>query len=477
MYYNKFDAERLEDLLDIWEDTEKIRALYSKDINSTILIHGKGACGKSIFAKRFFESIGYKWCLFDPTSSRGFDLYNREVNNNTVDYNVLFNSNRAPQQAKKKKKTAIIIDNFDLICLNNDKKHLFDTITENVIFPKLPIIIISSARDTNKLLIDIEAYTKTKIPRFDFSITNDQVYNICDHISQRWWITRPDGVLESLTKHFHFNLKIILNTMYLLILNHNCDTCDTGTACDSSTLSDELMSYVKTNTFTIDYNNRENILHVLTNLILYPATDIVSVENVYTKDKVLLPLILQENSVSLSTLSRKVSGGCVDIGIIAKVSSLVSFGDYIERVIYNDQNWSLHITHCFISCLLPKLLISASSSASADDIRRMHFNHSTELNKTSLKNINKKNITNLQKMACIDFDEMLLLSQIGNVCIQKKSMGTLLKYIKIFTNHCSVENAVRIVELLMKIDKCNGSHTYVLPYSFKKQIINLVKNQ
>ena len=72
---------------------------------------------------------------------------------------------------------------------------------------------------------------------------------------------------------------------------------------------------------------------------------------------------------------------------IVKISDSISRGDNIETSIYTDQNWYLQNIHGFYSCLNTSYWINKFNDK---DIDQGSIKFSSDLNKTSLKNINKK---------------------------------------------------------------------------------------
>ena len=72
------------------------------------------------------------------------------------------------------------------------------------------------------------------------------------------------------------------------------------------------------------------------------------------------------------------------IGFLQK---FFSFGDNVETSIYTDQNWYLQEIHGFFTCVKPSKLCNEFNYNILGNL----INFSSDLNKTSLKNINKKN--------------------------------------------------------------------------------------
>src|SRR6202012_5095261 len=78
------------------------------------------------------------------------------------------------------------------------------------------------------------------------------------------------------------------------------------------------------------------------------------------------------------------------MNITKNVSETLSFGDIIENHIYGDQNWEMQEIHGIITCGLSSYYINTLK----DKPETTLLNFASDLNKTSIKNINKKNIVN-----------------------------------------------------------------------------------
>lgn len=108
--------------------------------------------------------------------------------------------------------------------------------------------------------------------------------------------------------------------------------------------------------------------------------------SVYETEKVLLPLTLYENYFRV----------CHDltsdnINTFADLVDSVSIGDLIETNIYSDQNWYFQMMHGFHTCVMTSYLLDGFKSPKLSQYK---LQFSCDLNKTSLKNINRKNIAN-----------------------------------------------------------------------------------
>jgi thioredoxin reductase len=96
------------------------------------------------------------------------------------------------------------------------------------------------------------------------------------------------------------------------------------------------------------------------------------------------------------------------------------------------------------------------------------FKFSGDLNKTSLKNINKKNISNLEKIiGNKTIEELLLLSKLTNNMVSLKQSNKIIKILKEYKEDFDIKD----LELCLKIDKTIEFIT--LSAKDKKEINNI----
>ena len=203
-----------------------------------------------------------------------------------------------------------------------------------------------------------------------------------------------EEVYERLINFSQFDIRRLINIMEELSYHFTSKTIDCkkfDNFVKKSREKDEDIGLFKA-TFKLfnDYNNYENIFKM------------------YESEKVLLPLSIHQN------YKKKVLNGNKTwddkLYQIVKISDSISRGDNIETSIYTDQNWYLQNIHGFYSCLNTSYWINKFNDK---DIDQASIKFSSDLNKTSLKNINRKNITNLLKLIPYkSHNEILILNHL-----------------------------------------------------------------
>ena len=166
----------------------------------------------------------------------------------------------------------------------------------------------------------------------------------------------------------------------------------------------------------------------------------------YETEKVLLPLMVHEHYLKKMLTKNNKPWDSV-ISAVAKVSDSISIGDNIETSIYTDQNWYLQNIHGFYTCMNTSFHINNCSSYNMA-MNKMKF--SSDLNKTSLKNINKKNINNLLKIVPNkSIDEIIYINQYTNYLFNNGMIDKLIEVLQTYKKDITVKE----IELFLKIDK------------------------
>ena len=127
----------------------------------------------------------------------------------------------------------------------------------------------------------------------------------------------------------------------------------------------------------------------------------------------------------------------------------ISKGDVIETNIYTDQNWFLHDIHGFYTCARTSYHINKHKPKyKKSSIPYYEMKFSSDLNQTSLKNINKKQITNLQKVfPNKSFNDIINLNKVIYHLVKNEKIPELYRIMRDYDSN------VKTVETIIKIDK------------------------
>ena len=411
-----------------------------KDRNENFLIiSGKNGIGKTIISKILLDSYDYQPIIIYPE-----DIKNYRQNDEFNDFYNLENSINKKINFKnvKTKKIALIFDDTETITLTSEKKYIMN-IFKNKINSSIPIIFICNnnhsklLNDLKKNCQEIKFYSPSSYDLKSF------IKKICK--SEKIKIENDDNI-DTLIELSQYDIRRLLNL-----------------------LEDFSYNYKSLSTKNITKFNKQTLLKD-TNIGLYEATgkllneelDFDDIYKVYESEKVLLPLMIQENYYkkicnSKNSLKQKLDS-------IVSISDSISFGDNVETSIYTDQNWYLQEIHGFFTCIKPSKL----SNEFNHKLLGCSINFSSDLNKTSLKNINKKNINNLQKIiGNKSVEEILSLCKLTNYCFEKDNFNIIIDTLKYYKSKLDIKD----IELCLKIDKTIEFIT--LKTKDKKKIIKL----
>ena len=190
--------------------------------------------------------------------------------------------------------------------------------------------------------------------------------------------------------------------------------------------------------------------------------------NLYEIEKVLLPLMIHENylkKIFEGSSKKDKQYNLFILDNLVKILDSLSYGDNIETSIYTDQNWYLQNIHGFYTCLYTSYIINKTNPN--NKINNSDIKFSSDLNKTSLKNINRKNINNLLKIVNNKSNiEILMLNKICNHLSQNDKMDDLLNILYSYNKDISIKE----IELCLKIDKTTDFN--ILCSKDKKNINN-----
>jgi replication factor C subunit 1 len=450
LWVNKYRPKYLNEVIGHKDQIDNIKKWIlnlNTNKNQAIIISGIHGIGKSLTIKLIFEELNYLIRIIYPNEikdHRIFDDFNDYYNHkNSIHSKINFKNDN-------KKKLVLIFEETENITLTSEKKYIMDIFKENNKKKCFPLIFISNNQHS-KLLNDLKKN--------------------CDEIHFNSPIKQE---FLKLIKYICNNEKIKISdndSLDILI-----DFCQKDIR--------RLINLLQEFSFNFNEINKENILEFITksreknidiglfdatNQILNNYLDYDTILKFYESEKVLLPLMIHENYI------KKVLNKCSDnwdnvLFNLVKISDSISRGDNIETSIYTDQNWYLQNIHGFYTCLNSSYWISKSNENNKIDLKQIKF--SSDLNKTSLKNINRKNITNLLKfIPNKSIYEILILNRICNYMIlndkEEEFIDLLFEYNK--------DISIKEIELCLKIDK---THEFKLLCSKdKKKITKIIKNK
>jgi replication factor C subunit 1 len=322
---------------------------YSKR-KGNLLITGSHGCGKSTIINIILREGKYDIInlnMMDPKIKVDIDLISKLAYKNSTE---------------PKKKTILLIDELESVITLNDKNAVFDIIKDNNYNRFMPIIIITNNQH-NKQLNETKKYSNEV--RIYSPYQNDIVKWICN-ICKNEKIQLEYDLIPKFIEYCQNDMRKILIQLDELKVNY-------PTIKITSETLDNFMDIMKKKDQDFD-------LYKSTEEMLIDYKDINTCLELYDTEKVLMPLMIHENYHKFIKKSE-----------YFRVLDNLSRGDILENYIYGEQNWDLLEIHGLISCVIPSYYINKYSNGKKT-ILKDDLVFAADLNRTSVKKMNKKNI-------------------------------------------------------------------------------------
>ena len=447
LWVNKYKPNSLSQIIGNKTQIDELKSWLLSSNNNGIIISGNQGLGKTLTIKLLLQEFNYIVRIINPNEikdHRTLDDFNDYYNFiNSIYSKINFNDN-------KNKKIALIFDETENITLTSEKKYIMDIYKYNNKIKAFPLIFISNNQHS-KLLNDL----KKNCNEIIFTVPTDNeikiiINNILDNEKLKF---ENEKSIDKLIELSQYDIRRLINLLQELSFNYK--------------------NYITENNMNefIEKTREKNIdigLFHSTEKILNNYLDYETIIRLYETEKVLLPLMIHENYIK-KMLFKSNNNLLDNIQKIVRISDSISRGDNIETSIYTDQNWYLQNIHGFYTCLNTSYWINKDNTDYNIDSSDIKF--SSDLNKTSLKNINRKNILNLSKIINNKSNqEILMLNKICNYLIENNKEQELINIL----NGYNKDITIKEIELCLKIDKTTEFTT--LGSKDKKRITKQIKN-
>uniref|UniRef100_A0A6C0H7D2 DNA replication factor RFC1 C-terminal domain-containing protein n=1 Tax=viral metagenome TaxID=1070528 RepID=A0A6C0H7D2_9ZZZZ len=462
LWINKYKPTNINEIYGNQEQINFIKNNLLNNSNKTFIISGNEGIGKTLIIKLILENLKYNIDIIYPndiklmrtTSDFMNDYYNY---NNSLYSKILFDQlNKTDINSNK---IAIIFNKIENITLSSEKKYIMDIYKENnkiKLINGFPLFFITN-NDHSKLSYELK---KNCIEIKFNNLTNEEYYKLIMMIANNENISfENNDVIDKLISFSQHDIRRLINLfqeLYFHIDNKN------------NMITNNLINIF------INKSREKNInigLFNATQQILNNYLDHTSIMNLYEIEKVLLPLMIHENYFKKILINNNNNNFKYIIDIIGEITDLLSISDNIETNIYTDQNWFLQFIHGFNTCIKTSYLINHSNNNFIINDKDIKF--SIDLNKTSLKNINKKNINNLnfylnKNLNIKSLFDTLMLNNICNQLVKNNKEQLLINILKKYDLNVNLKN----IELCLKIDKTCDIYTGNLKKKYKRIIDN-----
>lgn len=431
LWVNKYRPKELSQIIGHKNQINKFKDwllnIKTKLKNNAIIISGNHGIGKTLTIQLILEESGYQVRIINPNEIK--DLRNL---GNFDEYYNQHNSilSKLTFYKEKNNKIALIFDETENISLTSEKKYIMDIYKENNKTNSFPLIFISNNQHS-KLLNDLKKNCEEIkfFSPFTFEIKT-LIKTICSNENIK--IKDVDELYDKIINFSQFDIKRLINILQELSFHYD--------KIESIDILD----------FFFNKSRQKNIdigLYEATEKLLNNYNDYETVIKLYESEKVLLPLMIHEHYLK-KILTKSTQSWDKVIYSLVKTSDSISRGDNIETSIYTDQNWYLQNIHGFYTCLNTSFWINKVNNAYNLTVDKMKF--SSDLNKTSLKNINRKNINNLMKIISNkSIDEIIYINQLTNHLFKEGKEEVLINILQNYKKDITVKE----IELCLKIDK------------------------
>ena len=360
-----------------------------------LLVSGSHGCGKSIIISTILNEYNYEI-----------------INLNILDLKEKIDSELMSKfemnyKNEEEKKPILLIDELESVITLNDKNGVFNIIKENNYKRWMPIIIITNNQHNKQLSETKKISNEIKIFSPSQKEIQKWVLNICDNEK----ILMDVYVINRFIEYCQNDLRKILIQLDELKINYSSNKI-------TFELLNLFMDIMKEKDLDFD-------LYKATNKILTDYKGIDSCLDLYETEKVLMPLMIFENYHKF-----------IKKNSYSKILNNLSIGDILENYIYGEQNWDLLELHGIISCCIPSYIINKHSNG----IKYSKLEFAADLNRTSVKKMNKKNITKTNNSLNKNYyknirnksiDEFIYMGEIMNKINEDKKQSSNQNYLNI----------------------------------------------
>lgn len=422
-------------------DCYKELKVNKEGIFSCLLVTGNHGVGKTCLVNTILNNLNYEIKTISFSKIQKLDnikdIINKITNNNDI-ISLIEN--------KKNDKIVLLIDDLESLMSKIEISFIMSLIEKNDLKWIFPIIFISNNQH-NKFINEIK---KKSMEIKLWQPYNDTMMILLNRIKeleniQFENINIVNKVIEHSQKDFR---KLIITLQDIKYLYEN--------KIINKTIINEYINLSKCKDLEYD-------LFKVSNNIIHKYIGIDDILKYYEIDKVNLPLMIQENyikkinNLNIDNLNNANLNNAKNIML-----SLVK-GDLIENYIYSNQNWNIHEVHGFYACVNPSYLLNNNNNL--NEINKIKLDFPSDLNKTSIKKINKKNILKINELLQnMNIKDYVYINQLLKNLIENNKMSECIKLFK------GYNFSLEYIDKLLKIDKIKSTKL-ILSSKQKKELL------
>lgn len=414
---------------------DKIIKRKKKDNASCLLISGTTGVGKTTAVNIAINEAKYELqrLNFDNIKNEKTDKNSKKKKKTIKEslYQMITTNNIIDMiHEKKNRKFAIVIDEIEGITATTEKNYIKELMKLNNAEMLCPIILISNNKH-NKLLTDIQKNVY-KIEMQRPSIP--ELENISKKVimGEKIKINKLD-IIRTIIDHSQSDIRRLINI--LRNIKHSY-----GRSVITPELLEEYFLISKKKDLDPD-------LYRSTNKLLYNYTSVDDTLQYYETDRVLLPLMVHQNYIR--TILDNYSGKAISLDLIQEISDCLSTGDVVENYIYGDQHWNMQEVYGLYTCVIPSFKIC---HAAKKPMKTASTYFPFDLNRTSIKKINKKNINKANTaFNNLNISDYMYINKIIGKFIEANEIDKCVELLKDY------DIQLEHIESLLKIDKVTST--------------------
>jgi hypothetical protein len=432
-----------DDAVDAVEDYTEIPIVpkersTKKKYNSCLLIYGSHGIGKTTIVKAILNDMKYETeiiNMYNLSSNKNID---EKINKITCGMNI-FNSFDGNKNSKKK---ALVIDKLETISTQIEKKFIEGILRANDEKWFSPIIFISSLKHS-KLITAIKNCSLTiRLPPPTTQDMDTLFMRIAKGEKFRF---SSKATIMKIREYAQLDYLRLIHILFDLRATFHEKVSEKKEKMLTESQVDEYCKIAKTKDTDIE------IYSSVAKLILrYPGIN--ECLRLYGGEKVILPLMMHQNYPKCLTEYPNNTESNLDLA--QEIADSIATGDLIENYIYSEQNWDMQDVHCFYTCINPSFNLTKIGINATPEYLKYKLEFPNDLNRTSIKKINKRNITNANVfLKNMDINDFMCAGELTRKLIDDKKVEECAKIYKSYA-----AKAETIISVL-KIDKIDTSAT------------------
>lgn len=430
-----YETNGLNDIIGNNENMCKIKEwlkTFGKNEYSNLLLIGPHGSGKTYISNIILKEFGY---------NINFINFNNITHIQIKDYiNTLIKGNDISLYINKGTsiKQSLIIDEIETITSTIEKKVVLELNKYNHLHKVLPIIFVANTQH-NKIITKLKKYSLcidlTNLNYDESDILLDKIIK-CEHM------TIALDAKKQIIEYAQGDSRRLIQILQMLYNMY-------GTMNITVDIINNFLLIIQKKDINIG-------LYESTQLLLNKFLGMDQTNILYDVEKTNLSLMMHDHYLYVILLNFSNNN---KIKVLKKISDSISYSDTIEHYVYNAQMWDLQYIHGYFSCTTVSYYLNSVNKKS----NKISLKFTEDLSKTSIRNINRKNITNIKsKFENANIYDYIYMNHIVKSLINNNKLEECANLLSDY--NVSINN----INTLIKIDKIKHSKNAELTSKNKK---------